>query len=370
MTPPLRDGARRKPATLTDVARSLGLAPSTVSRALATPDRVNAATRARIVEAAAEIGYVPAPRSRAAAQTRVRAVAVLVSDITNPFYFDIIRGTQQQLKAAGYTQLLVDTEESGELEAAALSGLLTSADGAVITASRLPDVDLQAFAKRMPLVAVNRRPDGVPHVLIDTPGGIEHALEHLYSLGHRDIVYVSGPVTSWSNERRWKSLERASERLGVVPRRIGPFSPTTAAGVVAADAALNTGATACIVFNDLIAIGMLQRLGERGVGVPEGMSIVGCDDIFGADFCNPPLTTLHAPIQQAGRVAVSMLLARIAAVAAVSSGAESAGGPSAERQSVLLPTTLTVRASTGAAPRPSHAPHPTNARNPTQKDAR
>ncbi|RKR74344.1 LacI family DNA-binding transcriptional regulator [Frondihabitans australicus] len=354
MTTPVREGARRKPATITDVARSLGLAPSTVSRALATPERVNAATRARIVQAAAEIGYVPARGSKAAAQTRARAIAVLVSDITNPFYFDIIRGTQMQLKAAGYTQLLVDTEESGELEAAALGGLLTSADGAIITASRLPDADLATFARRIPLVAINRRPEGVPNVLIDTPGGIGQALEHLASLGHRDIVYVSGPPTSWSNERRWKALERAAERFGIVPRRIGPFSPTTAAGVVAADAALNSGATGCIVFNDLIAIGMLQRLRERGVDVPGRLSIVGCDDIFGADFCNPPLTTLHAPIQRAGQVAVSMLLAKIASDAAA--GAAAAGGagsgdePSAERRSVLLPTTLTVRSTTGPAP--------------------
>ncbi len=74
---------------------------------------------------------------------------------------------------------------------------------------------------------------------------------------------------------------------------------------------MHSGVTACIAFNDLIAIGMLQRLRERGIRVPEDMSIVGCDDIFGADFCNPPLTTMASPIEQAGRVAVSMLLAQL-----------------------------------------------------------
>jgi LacI family transcriptional regulator len=339
--------ARRKAATITDVAELLGIAPSTVSRALTTPDRVNSATRARVIRAAEEIGYVASRSGRSKSPTRTRAIAVLVSDITNPFYFDIIRGTQQQLKAAGYRQVLVDTEESGELESATLSSLRHSADGAVVTASRLPDADLQSFARTVPLVAINRRPEGVPNVLIDTPGGIEQALEHLYSLGHRDIVYVSGPTTSWSNERRWGALVRAAERLGVTPHRAGPFSPTTAAGVVAADVAVNSGATACIVFNDLIAIGMLQRLRERGVSVPGDISVVGCDDIFGADFCNPPLTTLHAPIERAGRVAVSMLLERIAA----SHGAAPDDGPSArERQSVVLPTTLTIRATTGPVP--------------------
>jgi LacI family repressor for deo operon, udp, cdd, tsx, nupC, and nupG len=349
MTTPA-DPIRRKAATITDVAALSGVAPSTVSRALATPERVNAVTRERIQRAADEIGYVAARAPGNRVPGRTKSIAVLVSDITNPFYFDIIRGTQQQLKAAGYAQLLVDTEESGELEAATLTSLAAQADGAVVTASRLPDADLKRFAAQIPLVAINRRPEGVPNVLIDTPGGIEQALEHLYSLGHRDIVYVSGPVTSWSNERRWKSLERAAERLSVTPRRIGPFSPTTAAGVVAADVAVNSGATACIVFNDLIAIGMLTRLRERAISVPDDISIVGCDDIFGADFCNPPLTTLHAPIERAGRVAVSMLLARIAA-AQGASGVVAASADPTQRQSVVLPTTLTVRSTTGPVPR-------------------
>jgi len=112
-------------------------------------------------------------------------------------------------------------------------------------------------------------------------------------------------------------------------------------GSAAADSLLNTGATAAIAFNDLLAIGMLTRLRERGVGVPEEVSIVGCDDIFGADFCHPPLTTLTAPIERAGRMAVSMLLSRL-----------TEGSDAAARQSVVLPTHLTVRDSTGPAGAP------------------
>ena len=102
---------------------------------------------------------------------------------------------------------------------------------------------------------------------------------------------------------------------------------------------LTSRATACVVFNDLIAIGMLTRLRDRGVRVPDDISVVGCDDIFGADFCNPPLTTLTAPIEHAGRVAVSMLLSRL-----------DARLPPPARRSVLLPTHLTIRESTGPAP--------------------
>ena len=325
-----------RPATLADVAAASGVAISTVSRALSNPDRVNALTRDRIERAARELNYLPNAHARALTSGRTRAIAVLVSDVTNPFYFDIIRGTQQHLKAAGYTQLLVDTEESDELEDSMLTGLRRSFDGAIIAASRLTDRRLAALSAEMPLVAINRQTKGVPSVFIDTPGGIAQSLDHLVSLGHRDIAYISGPETSWPNEGRWRALVRAAENYGITARRLGPFSPKKTSGAAAADAVLNSGVTAAIAFNDLLAIGMLMRLRERGVRVPDDLSIVGCDDIFGADFCNPPLTTLTAPIEQAGRVAVSMLLSRLdsAPVAGI-------------RQSTTLPTHLTVRASTG-----------------------
>lgn len=334
-------GPPAKAATLSDVAALSGVAASTVSRALSMPGRVNAVTRERIEQAARELGYVAVSqaRQRSMPEARTKSIAVLVADVTNPFYFDIIRGTQQQARAAGYSQLLVDTEESSEVEQSMLHGLRGSFDGAVIAASRLTDRELTEVAAAMPIVAINRQTEGVPSVFIDTPFGIDQAVEHLISLGHRDVVYASGPETSWSNEGRWRSFVRAMGRHELEARRVGPFSPKRTGGAAAADAVLNSGATAAIAFNDLLAIGMLTRLRERGVNVPGDLSIVGCDDIFGADFCNPPLTTLTAPIEQAGRVAVSMLLSRLAH--------EPQKTP---RQNVVLPTHLTVRDSTGPAP--------------------
>lgn len=334
-----RMSSQDRPATLADVAAASGVATSTVSRALSNPGRVNVVTRERIERAARELNYIPNSQARALTSGRTRCIAVVVSDITNPFYFGIIRGTQQQLKAAGYTQLLVDTEESDELEDGMLHKLRRSFDGAILAASRLTDRRLTAVADEIPLVAINRQPRGVANVFIDTPNGIEQAVGHLVSLGHREIVYAAGPETSWSNERRWRALVKAAASYGVTSFRVGPFAPRQYAGAAAADAVINTGATACIAFNDLLAIGMLARFRERGVDVPRDLSLVGCDDIFGADFCNPPLTTLTAPIEHAGRTAVAMLLARLDDDAAPVS-----------RQATTLPTHLTVRASTGPAP--------------------
>ncbi|WP_427018537.1 LacI family DNA-binding transcriptional regulator [Pseudarthrobacter sp. P1] len=328
-----------RPATIHDVATLSGVAASTVSRALSTPDRVNIRTRVRIEAAAAQLHYIPNAQAKALSSGRTGAVAVLVADITNPFYFDIIRGTQLQLKAAGYTQLLVDTEESEDVEANTLEQLRKSADGVIVTASRLPDEALAAAAAKLPMVTINRDVPGVPSVLLDTPTATNQALDHLISLGHSRIAFIAGPASSRSSHRRWESLEAAAQEHGVELVRLGPFAPHTHSGAAAADAAVHSGVSATIVFNDLIAIGMLARLRERGVHVPADMSIVGCDDIFGADFCSPPLTTVTAPVEQAGRTAVTLLLSQI-----------SPNHGAAPRRQAVLPTHLTIRASTGPAP--------------------
>jgi LacI family repressor for deo operon, udp, cdd, tsx, nupC, and nupG len=315
--------------TIAMVAARAGVATSTVSRALSNPDRVSDDTRRHVEAVAQELGYV------ASHKTRTRSVAVLVADIGNPFYFDVIRGTQRQLRASDYTQLLIDTEESAELEADLIDRMRGSIDGVILAASRLSDAAIERLAGTLPLVVLNRHVPGVPTVVMDTASGMAQALEHLVSLGHRDIVYVEGPKRSWANAVRWRALTEAAENRDITLGRIGPFAPLRESGTAAADALVNSGATAAIAFNDLLAIGMLDRLAARGIRVPGSLSIVGCDDIFGADFCSPALTTITTPIEQAGRVAVTLLLGLL----------ESRAGSG--RDGVLLPTHLTVRDSTG-----------------------
>ncbi|MEU8264325.1 LacI family DNA-binding transcriptional regulator [Micromonospora sp. NPDC048999] len=339
--PPSRAAARQEGrATINDIAAVTGVAASTVSRALSRPDRVNRVTRERIQAAARELNYVPNTQARALSSGRTDTVALLVSDATNPFYFGLIRGAQQQLHAAGQALLLMDTEDSAELENHLLGKMRRSVDGVILAASRLPEQTLAVIAAELPVVTINRNVPGVHSVVIDSPDGVMQAVEHLVSLGHRHVAYVTGPPSSWANEARWRALRTGMARHGLSADRIGPFGVSRHCGSAAADALLNTGATACVTFNDLLAIGILRRLAERGVDVPGEISVVGCDDIFGADFCSPPLTTLTAPIEQAGRVAVSMLL-------------ENLENPAvrASCRRIILPTHLTVRQSSGQAPR-------------------
>lgn len=321
--------------TLRDVAKVAGVATSTVSRVMSNPGRISPATTSAVLDAAKVLGYRSKPKSPHGHDSRPRAVALLVPDITNPFYFDFIKGTQEQLKAAGYIQLLVDTEESAEVEAMALEGMIESSRGVILAASRMSTEALVQAAERTPLVALNRNDANVPSVLIDTTIGIRQAFQHLVSLDHKRIAFISGPAKSWSNQWRWQAFEEAAKEYGVEGLRLGPYAPKPTSGAAAADAMLTSKATACVAFNDLLAIGMLRRFVARGVRVPQDLSIIGCDDIFGADFCNPPLTTVTAPVEQAGRVATSMLLSRLDP------------GAIAVRQKSQLPTHLTVRDSTG-----------------------
>jgi len=336
--------------TLDDVARLAGVSKSTASRSLSNPGRVNATTRALVQDAAQRVGYIGNPHARALSSGRTKAIAVVVSDVVNPFALSVLRGTQQQLRAGGYAQILIDTEESSGLEFELVQALRPSFDGVVLCSPRMTNPQLAQINAEMPVVAINRATKGVPCITMDFPDGVRRAVEHLVSLGHTDIVYAAGPANAWSNPYRWRAIESAARSHGITARRIGPFPPRREAGAAAADAVLNTGATACIAFNDLLAIGMLGRFLERGVRVPDDVSVVGCDDVFGSDFCQPPLTTISTPIEQAGRMAVSMLLSMLGGLPGGGTSDGSAALRGEKPGSLILATHLTVRSSTGPAP--------------------
>lgn len=317
--------------TLNDVAREADVAVSTVSRALTNPDRVSRATREHVVAIARQLGY---RASRAAG--RHQMLAMLVPDITNPHNFALIRGAEAQARAAGYTLVLGDTQQQPDLESLHVERLAPTVDGVILLASRLPDEQLRDIADRTTVVLFNREMPGLASVVMETVDGSRQIVEHLVALGHRSIAYLAGPRNAWMTDERWRALAGAAADAEVQITRLGPFLPTLDQGAAAADVGFASGATALIAFNDLLAIGVLQRLERRGVEVPGAISVVGYDDIFGSDFCHPPLTTVTGPLEQAGRTLVDQLL-----------GALSGGAA----QQLTLPTRLRIREST-AAPTP------------------
>jgi DNA-binding LacI/PurR family transcriptional regulator len=148
------------------------------------------------------------------------------------------------------------------------------------------------------------------------------------------VTYLGGPANAWADGERWRALSHSAGSAGIEITRRGPFSPTLAGGSAAADIGMASGSTALVAFNDLLAIGVLQRLQHLGIDVPGEVSVVGFDDIFGSDFCQPPLSTVTAPVEQAGRTLIDLLL-----------------NPRDVRPAphVVLPAVLRVRDSTGPA---------------------
>jgi DNA-binding LacI/PurR family transcriptional regulator len=325
---------KRRTVTLQDVADEAGVAVSTASRALANPDRVSAATRQRVQSVAMRLGY---RHNRMAAPPETGGIpmlALLVADITNPSNFDVIRGAEAQARAAGYTLVLGDTQENPEFERAHTERLGSAVEGFVLAGSRLPDDDLLELAEQRGVVLLNRQVASLPSVVTDSADAGRQIIEHLAALGHRSVTYLGGPAKAWSDGARSHALSESAEAAGIKVIRRGPFAPTLDGGSAAADIGLASGTTALVAFNDLLAIGVLQRLQHLGIDVPGDVSVVGFDDIFGSDFCHPPLTTVTAPIEQAGRMLIDLLL----------------GVRDVQRvPHIVLPTVLRVRDSTGPA---------------------
>lgn len=322
--------------TIYDVAAAAGVATSTVSRSFSTPKRVNEQTRQRVLAVAAELGYRPNPHARALLSGRHHTIAMVVSDITNPHYFELIRGAEMRARAAEYTLVLVNAEESPRVEYDQIQRLAPSVDGFLMAASRLPDENLEQIAGQRPVVLMNRQLTGLPSVVLDPAMGSRHIVGHLASLGHRELIYLSGPRNSWMAATRWAALSAAAGELGLRCRRVGPFTPKVSQGGVAGDAAMHDGATAIVAHNDLLAIGVMQRLAERSVRVPEDVSVVGFDDIFAAGLCSPSLTTLGGAHADVGRTAVEILLDLVGPVR-----------PGDQTPQVVLPSELVLRGSTG-----------------------
>jgi DNA-binding LacI/PurR family transcriptional regulator len=327
---------KRRTVTLQDVAADAGVAVSTASRALANPDRVSPATRQHVQAVAKRLGY---QHNRAAAVRdpgRMPMLALLVADITNPSNFGIIRGAEAQARAAGYTLVLGDTQENPAFEQAHAERLRSTVEGFVLAGSRQPEPELLELAGQRPVVLLNRQVTGLPSVVSDSADAGRQIIMHLAALGHRSVTYLGGPPAAWIDGARWQALAAAAGEAGLTMIRKGPFAPTLEGGSAAADIGLASETTALVAFNDLLAIGVLQRLQHLGVDVPGEVSVVGFDDIFGSDFCQPPLTTIAAPIEQAGRTLIDLLL-----------GVHDAG----HVPQVVLPTVLRARDSTGAARR-------------------
>ena len=329
-----RNGAA--PATIYDIAKLAGVNPSTVSRALTTPGRISAKTEAKIRAAAAELNYRVNPFARALPTGRTKLIAFTIADITNPVFFDLVRGAEQVAGEAGYTLVVAESQESSTKEASTLERILPMVDGVVMGTTRLADDEISQLNVEKPVVLANRHVDGVADVVPNIEPGITQAVKHLAQLGHKHIAFLAGPSSSWMNTARWNLIMQAAVAEGMTVVEIGPNPPTLATGRESLDRIRAAGVTAVITYNDLMAIGLLRRAVEAGVSVPDQLSIVGFDNSFGSDFTTPARTTISQPLTEIGARAVESML-------------EILGDREPQEQKPELGTALLVRGSTAKA---------------------
>lgn len=319
-------------ATIRDVARATGVSIATVSRALAGSTVVAAGTRERVRRAADELGYQPNRAARQLVTGRGQAIALVLPDLQNPFYSSVAKGMQRRVRAAGLSAMIADTDEDLVGEREVLTQLSAVVDRLILASPRGSDGDLTALAERCAVVLINREVPGLASVVGDNLDGIRQSVRHLWALGHRRIGYAGGPTTSWSDERRRAGLAEFTHRDARQVLDLGPFRAGASGGVAAADQAIAEQVSAILAFNDQLALGILGRLAERGVRVPEQMSVVSFDDVPVARLLAPPLTTVAVPAIEIGERAAELLV--------------QAHAPSVQPQ-IVVPVELQVRRSSG-----------------------
>jgi LacI family transcriptional regulator len=305
--------------TLADVASRAGVSTMTVSRVVNGLDGVGEQTRRRVREAIDELGYRPNIVARGLKASRSGTVGLLVTDITNPYFPEIVRGAEDVAFGAGYTVFLNNVLEDVEREAQALLALEDRrVDGVIACSPRLTDERLQALLLRHgAAVVVNRwAPAEVAgSVRVEHRLGARLAVQHLHALGRRRLAVLAGPEHSHAGRERLEGMAETAAELGLElpPQRLIHGQPTVEGGQAAAARLLeaSTSVDALLCFNDVMAAGALQELRCRGVSVPDDIAVVGYDDIPFARMFTPSLTTLHVPTYELGMHAMRVLLDRM-----------------------------------------------------------
>jgi LacI family repressor for deo operon, udp, cdd, tsx, nupC, and nupG len=305
------------PAKIADVARLAGVSVATVSRALATPEVVSETTRERVLAAVREIGYTPNIAARNLRARKSMMVLVVVPDISNPFFADVLRGIDEALAAANYGLIIANLGQRPEQEARYVNlALAGQVDGVLLLCGHmLAGGGRKLTDSPLPIVAACEIIPGAdfPQVEVDNRAAARAAIEHLIGLGHRRIAYLSGPRANILDRARAEGYAEAMAKAGPTdPAWIVEGDFTFQAGIKAAKAlaALPSAnrPTALFAANDEMAIGFIKAARGLGLAVPENISVIGFDGIDYADFCEPTLTTVYQPRRTLGAVAADLLI--------------------------------------------------------------
>lgn len=329
--------------TLHDVAKRAGVAPITVSRVINNTGYIRQETRQRVLEAVEELGYVPNRLARGLRSRRSNVLALVLADISNPFFTQIARGVEDTASEHGYMVIYCNTDESEDEEEKYLHLLLQNrVDGILFVPAGSGAGAIEAARRHnTPLVLIDRRPPGavLDSVRGDSFGGAYQLGRLLLDLGHRRIALLNGPAGVSTADERLAGFACALDQAGVpAGERLsfcGRFTSESGRQMTLQALASNPPPTALLAANNFIALGALQALQQSGLRVPQDVALAGFDDLPDALVTFPFLTVAVQPAYEMARQATELLLARLA------------GSGPAEPQEIILPTRLLVRQSSG-----------------------
>jgi LacI family transcriptional regulator len=335
---------------LNAVAKKAGVSTATVSRVLNDLAVVRDSTRARVLKAAQELNYHPNLHARSLARGKSRTLGILISNMENPFFFDIFHALEFAAHSRGYEVVVANTDYRSEqlLSSARLMIGWRVAGLAAIVSEMDPDLMQVLTDTRIPIVFydVGTPRKNITTVRVNYRKGMRKIVEYLFSLGHTRMAFLGHHSTLEPlNERRKTFLDSVAQCSPNAEARIVAGTDGLEGGRQAARELLSSGfrPTAIICVNDFMAVGVLRELREQGIRVPQEMSVTGFDNIRLAEFCSPALTTAHIPREQIGQIIFQSLV------------------PDPEKEQltgreIVIDPELVVRESTGAAPNAQPGP--------------
>lgn len=295
-------------ATIQSVADMAGVSIATVSRVLSGNVKVREDLAKRVLDAVVKLDYTPSASAQGLAKGRSFTIGILVPDLSNPYFPEIVKGIHHFATQSGYRLLIADSDGVPADELPTIRDLIRHVDGLILISPRMKISDLKSLeSSTIPIVLINRMESGVglPSVGVDNFSAMSELVGHLASLGHKKVVFLSGPKESWQQRERSRAVEHASN-FGISIMNVTTGGQIKS-GYDALESAMKFKPTAVICFNDLVALGVLARADELGIKIPEDLSVTGFDDIDFASFSNPSLTTIRSPQIQLGEAAWKIL---------------------------------------------------------------
>ena len=330
-------------STIQDVARLAGVAPITASRVINNSGYASQSVRERVLQAVEELGYVPNTLARSLRSRKTDTLALILSDITNPFFTTIARGVEDTASDAGYTVIFCNTDESESEERKYLNVLLQKrVDGILLIPAGNGVQSVQAARDQgIPVVVLDRRAPGCAADVVrgDSEGGARSLTQLLISLGHRRIALMTGSPNVSTAQDRATGYHAAMHAAGLEKEELvfyGRFTQASGAEMVRQAIAARPAPTALFAANNFIAIGALNQLRELGQRVPEDMALVSFDDLPAPLVTFPFLTVAAQPAYEMGCRATTRLIERLEAAS------------TDEYREIILPTEVILRASSGS----------------------